>query len=59
MHRLSDNHETTQFIRGAIIGLHNEGMTNIDIANRLGLHRNAVDKWISRYENEGTLQTRN
>ena len=36
-----------------------EWRTSTLIVNRLGLHRNTVGKWISRYENEGTLQTRN
>ena len=39
--------------RVRIILLADEGMENLEIAARLGLHRNSIGKWRNRYRNEG------
>ena len=58
MERASSRHETTQPMRGSIIALHELGLSKTAIANRLGLTRVTVRKWIRRYEEEGDLNSR-
>ncbi|CAF3669016.1 unnamed protein product [Rotaria socialis] len=58
MERASSRHETTKPMRGSIIALHELGLSKTAIANRLGLTRVTVRKWIRRYEEEGDLNSR-
>ena len=41
--------------RGAIVFLHNEGLTTAEICRRTGLERRIVTRWISRYDDSGSL----
>lgn len=44
--------------RGRIIGLWEAGCTSRAIAEELGLHRSTVYKWISRWQEEGSVSTK-
>ncbi|CAF2060967.1 unnamed protein product [Rotaria magnacalcarata] len=58
MERQSSSQPTTQAMRGALIALHEDGKTNIEISQQLGMHRTTVARWISRYYEEGNLETK-
>ena len=41
--------------RGAVVFLHNEGLTTAEICRRTGFERRFVTRWISRYNDSGSL----
>ena len=41
--------------RGAVVFLHNEGLTTAEICRRTGFERQFVTRWISRYNDSGSL----
>lgn len=44
--------------RGRIIGLWQSGMTPADVADTMGVSKKTVQRWITRWEQEGSLATR-
>ncbi len=45
----------TQNEKNMLIAYHNSNMTIISIAGKMGLGRNTVSRWISRYKKQGNL----
>ena len=41
--------------RGAVVFLHNEGLTTAEICRRTGFERRFVTRWISRHHDSGSL----
>ncbi len=41
--------------RGAVVFLHKEGLTTAEICRRTGFERRFVRRWISRYNDSGSL----
>lgn len=46
--------ETSQATRGSIIALHDEGLSNREIARRYGISHHTVARWIRRHADTGT-----
>ena len=51
-----DYHQRKLQERGRIIGMRESGMTPTAIARQLGISRNTVYYWITRWEEEGNLK---
>lgn len=51
--------QLTMYTKTRIIVYHNDGLDITSIANKLGIHRNTVSKWISRYQNTNELSSLN
>ena len=41
--------------RGAVVFLHNEGLTTAEICRKTGFERRFVTRWISRYNDSGSF----
>ena len=44
---------TTEFLRGQIICLVNQGYSNREVADELGISKTTVARWRKRFEEEG------